>query len=179
MIFLTACKFEGSFTDLAPELPSLGNDFRNSYIEAPTNALADNASILEVVIYFINSDGSRVGGYTPQIGATMSGLASLGCSVTDIEGRSVCRFKSSQAGTFTVSVENIGFGLTKQAKFDPVVSQTQNFGIAAGGSQKMTGPGGWVVQATVGAPTSQTVLSNGDGWKVYVDVQGGLVSDHE
>ena len=175
-LLLAGCKFEGSITDLAPQLPSLGHDFKNSYIETPDRGLADGSSILDVSIFLIDADGTRVSGFTPTINASMSGLIPLGCSESDSQGKSLCRFKSSDAGSFILAISNIGLGLSKQVVFDPIRMLRPMVGVASGGAQKMTGPGGWSVSGTVGSPTSGTVLTDAAGWKVYVDVQGGLSS---
>lgn len=168
-LILTGCKFEGEFIDFGSERI----DFLKSYIANTSVGVADGATILNVQIFLVNSDGSKVVGFTPSYNASFSGLNHLGCTKSTEQGLSICSFTSSNPGTFLFSVNNTKEknDLQEDLTFTPLTTGVKLAEVSSGGQKSATAPGSYKVDATVGATTSQGVFSAPGGYKVFAGFQ--------
>lgn len=169
LLVLTGCKFEGEFIDF-------GSNFLKSYIVETSAGVADGTTILNVQIYLVNEDGSKVVGFTPSYTATMTGLKHLGCTQSTEEGLSICSFSSSSAGTFLFSINNTETktDLQQELTFNPVTTGLRLAEVSSGGQKSATAAGGYKVNSTVGATTSQGVFSAPGGYKVFAGFETSL-----
>ena len=169
-----ACKFEGGVFNPNSGGSSVGgDDFRKSFFLGDPQGLADGLTELDVVLFFVHTSGKPAVGFTPNFSASMFGLTGLGCSVTDGSGRSVCRFTSTRGGTFVMKITNVSKALEKSFTFVQTASGSIR-GFASSGNQKLTGPGGWTAQGSLGSPTSGAILTGAGGWKAFIDVQPSI-----
>ncbi len=146
-------------------------------IIASSEAPADGAAELGIIIQLKNSDNSSVADYKPTYEIVSgSGVVARECTTSDNNGFSACILKATQPGKKRLRLTNALVGLEREIEFLNAARSGRLIGLAPGASALSTTPSGATVEFSVGEAI-QGVRSQTQGdYKVFFSVQGALLS---
>ena len=167
VLLLANCSLEIGIEDLS------GPDFLKSSVVSETVGIADGVNELVVTVELRNSDDTLVVGHTPIL-SLLSGdsVTLVGCTVSNDNGLSVCRLKSSIVGVKTIAFGNIKIDLTEDVVFDPP-SRNGTFQQVLSAAQNNVNASGYSVTSQLGAPM-QGLRDTPSSYEVFTSTTGAI-----
>lgn len=165
---LANCSLEIGVEDLTDNI-----DFLKSSVISETVGVADGINELVVTVELRNSDDSLVVDHTPSLELISgSSVTLVGCTTSNSLGISVCRLKSSLAGTKTISFANILIELTEEVVFTPP-SRNGTFLQIVSAAQNKVNASGYTVTTHLGAPI-HGLHQEPSGYEVFTSTTGAI-----
>ena len=171
-VYLAGCSVDGSMTGDAGS----GADFLKSEIITNGKGVADGSTDFVVLVRLLTSRSKAVKDFRPEYNVSpLVGVAAATCTLSDVNGVSVCLVKSSVAGIKSFAVTNINLDLAKDIEF--LAANTSRIkGLASGANKDVLTNGAFVVNSAAGSMSAPVKQTTGGGYEVYSSVQGVLSS---
>ncbi len=174
-IFLVSCSGGGSSVEFASSI-----DFLSSKLVVLGQGVANGSSYLYVEVHAINSNGSPITNFTPELTITAGdGAVVHSCNSTNSIGVARCAITSSMPGIKTMNLSNTnGVAITENATFVmPIISKTIISSVP--GSTINNISGGHHISASLSTMKAPLKYTDSSGVIVYSTVQGVILSDSE
>lgn len=175
MMFTVGCFSDGGGVEFGSTI-----DFLNSSIKVLGQGVANGSSFLYIEVHAINSNGSPVTNFIPQLSVTTgTGVVVHNCNATDNNGVARCALTSTVPGLKTLNLDNVsGTLVTEDATFVmPVLSKTIVSNVP--GSTIINTSGGYSVSASLSNVKAPLKFTDGSGHVVYSTVQGIVLSEDD
>ncbi len=164
----------GCFSDGGNVEFTSGVDFANTEIVVLGDGIANGSSFLYIEVHVLNSDGSPVVNFLPELSVEDSSLRS--CGRTNSQGIARCAITSSLAGTKNLTLTNLEFNVHAEAMFvAPVLSKSVISNVP--GSAIVNTSGGHKISASLSNLSVPLKYEHPSGHKVYSTVQGIVLSE--
>jgi len=173
-LLLANCSLDISVEDIS----SSGDDFLKSSVLSQTEGISDGLTDLLLTLELRNSDDTLVAGYTPSFEIINgSGATFVGCSVSNENGISVCRFRATISGTKTVAVLDLPIEITEEIVFK-APERSGTFMQIVSSAQNNVDAGGYKVTSHIGAPV-QGLRQKVDGYEIFTSTTGAITPTEE
>lgn len=175
LMFNVGCFSEGGGVEFGSTI-----DFLSSSIRVLGQGVANGSSFLYIEVHAINSNGSPVTNFIPEISITSgTGVVVHNCNATNSEGVARCAITSTTPGVKTLNLDNSNSALiTEDAMFIlPVLSKTIISNVP--GSTIINTSGGYSISASLSNVKAPLKYVDGSGHIVYSTVQGIVLSEDE